>query len=91
VIRLGAVGLLGFLIDGGLLGALVHLADWNPFSARILSIGVAVFATWLLHRFWTFRSGRKRAAPSQALVYAFVQATGMLINYGVFALVILPS
>lgn len=89
LIRFGIVGSLGFLIDGSILSALVHWADWNPFSARIIAMGAAVLATWWLHRNWTFPTGRKRAALPQSLIYGVVQVTSLAINYGVFALLVL--
>jgi len=91
VIRFGIVGSGGFLIDAGILSALVHWADWSPFAARPLSMSLAVLFTWWLHRNWTFTTGRKRAAFPQTLIYAAVQLIGLLVNYGGFSLLVLSG
>ena len=66
-VRFVMVGSLGFTIEFGILVALVHGANWSPFLARAVAMATAFFCTWLLHRPWTFASGRVTAScrPSQ--------------------------
>ncbi len=55
--RFGAfavVGAVGFLVDAGVLTALVNGLGANPYAARAVSFPAAVTATWWLNRRWTF-------------------------------------
>jgi len=49
-VRFAVVGSAAFLVDGFILGLLVHLGGWNPLPARIVSMSIAVVCTWLAHR-----------------------------------------
>jgi putative flippase GtrA len=89
LIRFGLVGSLGFIIDASILAALVHVLDWRPLAARVVSIAVAVLATWRLHRHWTFNAGRKRPPISQSLMYASFQLVTVSINYLIFSILVL--
>src|SRR5689334_16156167 len=73
-VRFVIVGSLGFAIDAAILAALVHGADWSPFLARAIAMTTAVLCTWLIHRHWTFASGRARPPLLQSLLYATFQA-----------------
>jgi putative flippase GtrA len=87
--RFVVVGSLGFVTDSGILLALVHGLNWNPFRARILAIAVAVLLSWTLHRRWTFVTGRIRHPIQQWLLFGAIQFTGISINYSVFSLLVL--
>lgn len=84
IMRFGAVGGVGFIIDGTLLWLLITL-DFNPFVARALSFPVAVIATWLLNRNWTFRATRNANGKAQFRLYFSVQLVGSLANYLVYS------
>lgn len=87
IIRFGAVGGVGFIIDGTLLWLLITF-DLNPFVARAFSFPAAVVATWLLNRNWTFRATRNANGKSQFRLYFSVQLVGSLVNYLVYSAVI---
>jgi len=91
LVRFVFVGSLGFLIDFGILAALVHGANWNPFLSRALAMTTAGICTWWLHRHWTFASGRLRSAVSQSLLYATTQLIGLSTNYGIFSALVLTG
>jgi putative flippase GtrA len=91
LVRFVFVGSLGFLIDFGILAALVHGANWNPFLSRALAMTTAGICTWWLHRHWTFASGRLRSAVSQSLLYASTQLIGLSTNYGIFSALVLTG
>lgn len=79
------VGSVGFLVDAGLFLALHDAASWSIGASRAVSISLAVAATWILNRRHTF-GDRRSANPLGELVrYAFVQAGGLSINLGLFA------
>src|SRR5262249_9205064 len=56
--RFCCAGGLGFVIDFTVLKSVVHLGV-NPIAARCVSFSVAVVATWLVNRIWTFKGHTK--------------------------------
>ena len=80
------VGGVGFIVDAGILSALVQIADWSHFSARALSFATAVTVTWYLNRRWVFSPTVNRAREYGS--YFGVQTVGAVINLGTYALVI---
>jgi len=89
LVRFGIVGSLGFVIDLGILAALVHGAGWDPFVARAVAMTIAILCTWLLHRYWTFAAGRMRSVLPQSLLYGVVQLAGVSVNYSIFSVLVL--
>lgn len=58
-VRFAAVGAIGFGVDAAVLAALLAGTPLGPFLSRIVSIAMAMAATWLLNRSFTFGpSGR---------------------------------
>lgn len=86
ILRFGAVGAVGFVVDGGLLWLFLSL-DMSPYLARALSFPMAVIVTWALNRNWTFRTLRERK-KGQFLRYFGVQVAGNLTNYMIYSLII---
>ena len=86
-LRYTAVGGIGFLVDGGLLYLLTAMG-MGEFVARIVSIILALFVTWWIHRRFTFHV---EAPPSLAEVarYYASNAMGAAVNYGVYCALIL--
>jgi putative flippase GtrA len=87
-LRYGLVGATGFAIDAGVLHMLTILAKFDYFTARLCSFSVAVGATWLLNRSFTFREPSHHRGARQAAIYAAVQGAGAVLNIGVYALAI---
>jgi len=98
--RFCCVGLLGFLVDFATLKAVLAIAalagaDTAPLAAkvggRLVSFSVAVVATWLVNRSWTF-AGRGGGAGSSLLAefggYLTVQSVGFAANLGVYTAVL---
>lgn len=89
--RFVVVGALGFAIDNLTLLSLVN-AGWAPLAARAVSIPVALVATWLINRLWTFRStsaGKTvRGIGAEFLGYCGVQLTGGVVSFVVFSVVV---
>lgn len=81
------VGTLGFLIDAGVLQALVSGAGLDPYAARVASFLAAVTTTWWLNRHFTFAVKR---SPSRAewMRYVSFMVLGAMANYGAYALAI---
>jgi putative flippase GtrA len=47
-------GITAYLVDAGVLQALITLGGMSPFTARIWGIGAAMLASWLINRSVTF-------------------------------------
>jgi putative flippase GtrA len=84
-IRFGMVGGAGFTVDALVLHAVVGFLGLNPFTGRLISFSVAVCATWLLNRSFTFRHPTHHGPVRQAFLYALVQSAGGLVNLGAYS------
>lgn len=87
ILRFGAVGAVGFVIDGGLLWLFLSL-DMSAYLARALSFPAAVVVTWMLNRNWTFAATNHASKKGQFRRYLGVQIAGNVTNYAVYSLVI---
>lgn len=84
--RFCCVGLLGFIVDFGVLTSIVGLGA-NKIAGKFVSFSVAVVATWLVNRLWTFRghSGAKRSLAREFGSYLSVQSVGFAANFTVYS------
>ena len=83
-LRFCAVGTLAYLVDAGVLTALVSGAGLDPYAARVVSFLTAASFTWWLNRHWTFEVKR---APTRTewLTYVTLMLIGAAVNYGTYA------
>jgi putative flippase GtrA len=88
-LRFCLVGAVGFIVDASILLGLTW-SGVSPIQARIFSFAVAVLATWLLNRNWTFPNG-KRSKWREFLGYLGVQSTGLAVNMVVYLGVLMLS
>ncbi len=77
-------GGIGALINLALLYLLTEVVGWYYLCSATLSFAVAVTASFILQKFWTFADGRLAVWRHQALVFALVA----LINTGVNTLIV---
>jgi putative flippase GtrA len=89
--RFCCVGGLGFTIDFTVLKTVVHLG-LNPIGARFVSFSVAVVATWLVNRAWTFKA--HPTSGGGALIrefasYLAVQGVGFAANFSVYSAMVI--
>lgn len=89
--RFLVVGTSGFIADVLVLMAVIRYAGLDPVLARAFSFPPAFALTWLLNRHWTFEEGRKRKAAPQLVLYLLVQLAGFMVNYGIYALLVVGS
>lgn len=83
--RFGSVGVVGFLVDAGVLTA-VMLLGTGPWLGRVFSYVVAATATFTLNRAWTFRGAdRSRPVTRDWGVFLLVNLVGFACNYGTYA------
>jgi len=79
-----SVGTVGFLVDAGILFALISY--FGPYLARLCSFFVAVLVTWRLNRLFTFKS--QQDGWSEFKRYFASQSIGAGLNYFIYALAI---
>ena len=87
--RFCCVGLLGFVVDFTVLTSIVDLGV-SKIGGKFVSFAVAVVATWLVNRLWTFRAheGPKRSLAREFGSYLTVQSVGFAANFSVYSAVI---
>lgn len=84
-LRFLAIGSIGFLVDGGILGLEVHGFGVNPYLGRVPSFLVAVTVTWWLNRRHSFAQLGQFAPAHEYRRYVLVQTLGAVANLGVYA------
>ncbi len=82
LLRFALVGTLGFLVDAGTLYVLLALGA-SYFWGRLGAFLVAMCATWLCNRRFTFSAGRQASRWKEWRDYCVAMSGGALINLGV--------
>jgi len=80
-------GTLGFLVDAGLVQALVW-GGAGPYLARVVSVAVAVLTTFAYNRRVTFRDRPGGPLPTAFGRYLLGNAAGLSVNYAAYAAVV---
>jgi len=87
-VRVGAVGLVGLVIDVGIFN-LLRATVLNPDQvadgalwATLVSTSIAIVFNWLGNRYWTFRRERRAHWWREGIEFAFVSVGGLLIALG---------
>jgi putative flippase GtrA len=84
-LRFAAVGVLGFLVDAGVLMATRSLPGLNLYSGRAVSFLAAVTATWALNRSFTFKEHASPSMLKEWVRFCAANALGGAVNLGVYA------
>lgn len=82
------VGAIGFLVDAGILTALVTGFGVGHYVARTISFTVAVTATWHMNRRWVFERVTAHRSSREYTAYLVVQVIGAVINLSIYVAVI---
>ncbi|MDB5379997.1 MAG: GtrA family protein [Rubritepida sp.] len=87
-LRFGVVGVAGFLVDAGVLTAMLWLG-LGPYAGRVVSYLAAASTTFALNRAWTFRSASREApVAAQWRRFVLLNLVGFVANYGTYAALI---
>jgi putative flippase GtrA len=86
--KFACVGFAGFTVDTGTLALLHHGAGLDPFSARIISIALAIFSTWRLNRSVTFGRSDTGQVSEGARYYGVALITAA-VNFGIYSAILL--
>lgn len=81
-------GVIGFVIDAGLVQLLVSGPGWNPYLSRLLSFLAAATGTWLFNRRYTFAGRRHYSLFGEWARYLFAMSGGFAVNYGIYSMLV---
>ena len=85
----GAIGVIGFLADAGVLSVLLHSTSAGFYLGRLVSFLCAATVTWFLNRTITFRgTGRRVRAHHEWLRFLFANSLGGLVNLAAYSLLV---
>ena len=79
-------GVIGFLVDVGVLRLLLWAFGMNAYAARLISFLCAATATWLFNRHNTFRGVRRYGLFGEWARYLLAMTGGFAVNYSTYAL-----
>ncbi|MBA0045584.1 GtrA family protein [Mycobacterium sp. NPDC050853] len=80
LIKFGIVGATTFIIDFGIFyGLKLTVLESKPLTAKIISGIIAVIASYILNREWSFRDRGGRERHHEALLFFAVSGIGVLI------------
>ena len=79
-------GVLGYVVDAGIVQFLVRELAMNPYGARVFSFLAAATTTWGFNRRYTFAGHGGGNRRRELLRYLLAMAGGFALNYGAYAL-----
>jgi putative flippase GtrA len=82
------VGLIGFVVDAGLLTLGIHGLGFGPELSRLMSFLAAVFVTWMLNRSFTFADKATGRRGRELARYVMTSCVSALLNLGVYLIVL---
>lgn len=90
-VRFALAGTVGFVVDAGVLYLLMAGAGLSPLVGRIGSFLCASFVAWRINRRYTFGAANATSRLLEWFRYFWASVAGALVNYLVFALLIMAS
>ncbi len=87
ILRYGMVGVVGTIIDVGLLYLLVEFAHFPILSAATLSFCAAVANNFFMNKYWTFKN-REKKSLRQSLKFLATALVGLALNNLILSLLI---
>lgn len=82
-------GVLGFIVDAGVLQLLVSGLAWDRFSGRLISFLMAATATWIFNRHFTFKGHRRHSLFGEWVRYLLVMSGGFACNFAAYTALVL--
>ncbi|MGA9332886.1 MAG: GtrA family protein [Rudaea sp.] len=78
-------GVIGFIVDAGVLQLLVLGLAWDRYSGRVISFLCAATATWLFNRRFTFHGPRRNSLIGEWARYVLAMSGGFACNFAVYS------
>lgn len=85
----GVGGVIGFIVDAGVLQLLVSGLAWDRFSGRLISFLCAATATWLFNRRYTFHGIRRHSLFGEWVRYILAMSVGFACNFTAYTALVL--
>ena len=85
LVKYGVVGVIGAIIDIGLLNIFVHFTKMDVYNSLVVAFLLSVMVCYFLHSHWTFQVKKK---PIKLMVYILSAIVGLIINFTVMYLLI---
>ena len=85
----GVGGVIGFIVDAGVLQLLVSGLAWDRFSGRLISFLCAATATWVFNRRYTFRGVRRHSLLGEWTRYIVAMSGGFACNFATYSALVL--
>ncbi len=86
LIKFGLVGVVGAVVDIGLLNALHLKLDLNLYLATAIAFVAAVIVVYTLNNYWTYRRLGLKFRASNLLKYGLISTIGLIITEGIIHL-----
>ena len=86
LVLFGIGGVIGFIVDAGIVQFLVREWAIDPYLARVVSFLAAATTTWSFNRKFTFAGKSSGSRRRELLRYIVAMAGGFALNYGAYAL-----
>ena len=84
LVMFGVGGVIGFIVDAGVLQLLVVGLAWDRYSGRLISFLCAATATWVFNRHFTFHGPRRHSLLGEWMRYVFAMSWGFSCNYAAY-------
>ena len=84
-LKFGITGVSGLVIDFALTWFFKDELHFNKFIANAIGFTAAVMSNYMIHRNWTFKENKSKAAP-QFTAFLIVSVIGLLLNSGIILL-----
>lgn len=78
-------GVIGFIVDAGVLQLLVTGLAWDRYSGRLISFLMAATATWIFNRHFTFHGPRRHSLTGEWARYVLAMSGGFACNFSAYS------
>ncbi len=85
-LRFAVVGIIGAVIDFGMMNLLVNFAHATLVAAGTISFICAILSNFLWNRYWTYPDSRSKPVIRQLAEFAVVNVMGLAIRVPILAL-----
>ena len=79
-LKFATVGVMGAIIDFGMMNALTQLTNMNLVPAGTISFICAVISNFIWNRYWTYPDSRSRPLSRQLVMFFAVNIAGVAIR-----------
>lgn len=84
----GVGGIIGFIVDAGVVQLLVSKLGADPYIGRLFSFLCAATVTWLFNRHFTFHGRGDYSLFGEWSRYLVAMSAGFAVNYATYVLVV---